>query len=295
MGNTPLACQAPASDNISPDVIECSAAIKITLTDILRAIFDVSMSEEEMRAVFVQVDTDNDGYWEKSEMTAALISMGKATVEFINAVNCISDEVMVSFDEIKGLVNGTISQLSYSSRRPHVRALCAVSQSIQREIADALEQAPMVHCSGDVIILTTPGLPAHFESLLYPLEKAAGIQGSIKYAIYQDRSGNSGLWRVHAVVEKDQTQSCDRNTMKAVKARLQFPQSWRNRKGTDLFRNCGIDDIVSVCRHGCIGTSKSREGAIAMATRSVELSLMRQAKAVSSAQSVESESMETMI
>jgi len=367
MGSTQFACEAPSDDmclyvNKPREEMMCNEykANTLSLVDLLKVIFDISMSDDEMRKVFAQVDTNNDGYWEKNEMLAALINTGKATLEFLNAVNAISDEIMVSFDEIKGLVKGTEKQVSYAprSRTPTLEAmpaksllgkciidlfgcekltekflreqfdvldlhkqgllsqadLCtrfwvnasesvsrsdcaaainallvavdrfedfkaAVSQQLKFEVAEALEQAPMVHCSGDVIVLKSHGMPHAFEKLLYPLEKAAGIRGSIKYAIYEDRSAKSSLWRVHAVVEEGSN----------MKARLQFPFSWRNRKGTDLFRNCGVPEIISVSRNGCIGTSNSREGAIAMATLSVESSLRM------SMHAVESECLETTI
>lgn len=135
----------------------------------------------------------------------------------------------------------------------------AVFQALEMQITQALYKAPMVHQSGSMIVLSTWGLPQEFEKFLYPLEKELGVEGRTKYVIFEEKSGKSKLWRIHAVGREDSTA-----------ARLQFPKSWRGAKGTQLARlNGGVRDSVSVSRDGCLGTSSSKDGAIALAASSL--------------------------
>jgi len=127
MGNA--SCQGPAdasSEVLTSSLIQCGDATRkvlkksgsfssaLTLIDILNVMFDteesgVTMTEEEMWNLFDSVDTNKDGHWSKSEMVAALLtlgSLGTYTSSFASVVNCIPDESNMSFDEIKLLLRG---------------------------------------------------------------------------------------------------------------------------------------------------------------------------------------------
>jgi len=136
----------------------------------------------------------------------------------------------------------------------------ALLQTMEFDVAVALDRASMVHRSGDMILMNARGMPADFDTFLYSAEKTAGLEGKIKYVICEENSGRTNLWHVHAVTKQGSTKA----------ARLPFPKSWQGRKGTDLAKaNCGVPGSVSVSRDGCTAISTSKEGAISLAARSL--------------------------
>lgn len=145
----------------------------------------------------------------------------------------------------------------------------AVSQVLDMQITQALYRAPTVHRCGAVIVLNTRGLPQDFEKFLHSAEKELGVEGRTKYAIFEEKSGKSKHWSIHAVGQEASFQGMSPSWTSPA-ARLPFPKSWRGCKGTDLARaSGGVTHSISVSRDGCLGTSASREGAIALAARSL--------------------------
>lgn len=94
---------------------------------------------------------------------------------------------------------------------------------------------------------------------LFELEKELEIPSPILYAIYQD--SNKRSWRVNAVPRTPDSFEC----------RLALPAAWRGLRDVELDEMTGIPGGVFVHRTGFIGGHKTREGAIAMALKSIEL------------------------
>ena len=124
-------------------------------------------------------------------------------------------------------------------------------------VAAALDAAPSVHPSGEVILLeTTCPWKAH----LMELEEERGIAGSVKYALFTDRSG---AWRIQAVpISPDSFQS-----------RLPLPEPWRGVRDAELDAKAelGVDGAIFVHASGFIGGHKTYEGVVAMANKALAL------------------------
>jgi len=101
------------------------------------------------------------------------------------------------------------------------------------------------------------------------LEEEAGVKGRAKYAIYEDASAESELWRVHAIVRQGSSRRMPPPGLSATNGCMQFPKSWRGLKGSDLIEMCGIPDSASVSVDGCTATCRSKESAVALAEMSV--------------------------
>jgi len=118
------------------------------------------------------------------------------------------------------------------------------------------------------------------------LEEAAGVKGQAKYVIYREKSDDSGLWRIHAIVRQGPSS----------KGCLQFPKSWRGREQSDLIEVCGVPESVSVAADGCNGICASRESAVGLAKISVASVLMRHSfMDIEVAEEDEEESSETLV
>lgn len=409
MGNS--SCQGPAdasSEVISSSLIQCGEATRkvlkksgsfsaLTLIDILNLMFDtedsgVTMTEEEMWNLFDSVDTNKDGHWSKSEMVAALLtlgSLGTYTSSFASVVNCIPDESNMSFEEIKLLLKGHLveqtpfdereatadsvveeaahkfstrqssrqsvgrqsvtqsirqsarhsakrSSFAFQAQGPDAGLILgkmiidlygcenltesflrvkfdsmdtkkqgylsqsdlraallsslsvscdectafiegmpgstldfedfqdSVSKWLKYEVADSLEKA-QEDGVGDVIVLDTEGFPYGFETILSALEEEAGAKGRAKYAIFQDMSTDSELWKVHAIVRQGfSTKGC-----------LQFPKAWRGLEDSALVNASGVPESASVSADGCTASCASKESAVALAKVSVASVLNR--------------------
>jgi len=140
----------------------------------------------------------------------------------------------------------------------------SVSKWLKFEVADSIEKAEEDGV-GDVVVLDTEGFPYGFETILTALEEEAGVNGRAKYAIFQDMSTESELWKVHAIVRQGFS----------MKGCLQFPKSWRGLEDSDLVNTCGVPESASVSADGCTASCASKESAVALAKVSVASVLNR--------------------
>jgi uncharacterized UPF0160 family protein len=79
------------------------------------------------------------------------------------------------------------------------------------------------------------------------------------YVIYPDETG--GNWRVQAVSVSPES----------FESRKALPETWRGVRDEDLSRITGIEGCVFVHASGFIGGNKTKDGALEMAKRAVEL------------------------
>lgn len=103
---------------------------------------------------------------------------------------------------------------------------------------------------------------ASWKDHLFTLEKDSSVVGTdytpILYVIYPDESGK---WRIQAVPESPES----------FTSRKALPEQWRGVRDADLDKVTGIEGGVFVHASGFIGGNKTKEGALKMAQRALEL------------------------
>ncbi|TRY62004.1 hypothetical protein TCAL_13998 [Tigriopus californicus] len=124
-------------------------------------------------------------------------------------------------------------------------------------VATALEERFSLHKSGRIIFFQNGRCP--YKEHLFDLEEEQGIAGHILYAVFADSNGS---WRVSAVPVKDQ----------AFESRLKLPAAWLALRDEELSGTSGIPGCVFVHANGFIGGNATKQGALAMAIKSVEMS-----------------------
>ncbi|OQR72355.1 UPF0160 protein MYG1 [Tropilaelaps mercedesae] len=111
-----------------------------------------------------------------------------------------------------------------------------------------------VNETGQIIVLDKGGCP--WTGHLYDIEEDQNIKGEIKYVIFEDMTH---LYRVQAVAIKDGSFS------------LRLPLPWKGRRDEQLSRETNIPGCVFVHSTGFIGGNKTKEGAIQMAIKALEI------------------------
>lgn len=79
------------------------------------------------------------------------------------------------------------------------------------------------------------------------------------YVIYPDETG--GNWRVQAVSVSPES----------FESRKALPEQWRGVRDEELSRITGIEGCIFVHASGFIGGNKTKEGALEMAKRAVQI------------------------
>lgn len=95
---------------------------------------------------------------------------------------------------------------------------------------------------------------------LLDLEKEQGTpaEDGAKYVLFEDTSGQ---WRVRAVPTAEG----------AFSNRLPLPSAWRGLRDQELSQQAGIDGCVFVHSSGFIGGHRTKDGAMAMARKALEM------------------------
>ena len=119
----------------------------------------------------------------------------------------------------------------------------------------ALDGAKDVHPSGEII-----KLPCYcpWKEHLFELEEERGTDPLPKYALFED---SSGAWRIQAIPL----------TPNAFENRKPLPAAWRGVRDAALDEVSGIEGCVFVHAAGFIGGNKTYEGALAMATKALDM------------------------
>lgn len=110
--------------------------------------------------------------------------------------------------------------------------------------------------SGEIVELLSGHCP--WKEHLFELEKQMSIEEQIKYIIFCD---NNDRWRVQAVPV----------TPKSFLLRIPLAKEWQGLRDVELSKVSGIKDCVFVHSSGFIGGNATREGALQMASKSLQV------------------------
>ena len=121
-------------------------------------------------------------------------------------------------------------------------------------VEEALLAREAVDGSGEVMVLNNGGCP--WKTHLYELERTHGLTTLVKFVLYTDQSG---MWRVQAVTQEGT----------AFTNRLGLLEAWRGVRDAELTAIAGIDGCKFVHVSGFIGGNATKEGALAMALKTI--------------------------
>lgn len=124
-------------------------------------------------------------------------------------------------------------------------------------VSEAITQRTNVHEDGKIMELKQP---CPWKSHYFEIEKELELGDHIRYVIYPDDSGKN--WRVQPVPLNE----------KSYVLRTPLHKSWMGLRDDELSAVAGIPDCIFVHANGFIGGNKTREGALSMAIKSLELS-----------------------
>ena len=126
-------------------------------------------------------------------------------------------------------------------------------------VENALENRFKVHESGRIIDLSNDenerGYP--WKEHLFDLESEKGMSGEIKFALFKDTQGK---WRVQGVPVDPHS----------FQLRVPLHQEWQGLRDEVLSKKSGISGCIFVHASGFIGGNQNREGALKMATKTLD-------------------------
>jgi len=120
-------------------------------------------------------------------------------------------------------------------------------------VEGALRNRKEMHGSGEIMLL--PQF-CPWRDHLSILEVEQGIEGLLKYVVFQD---TNGTWRVQCVPQSNSS----------FGNRKSLPKSWRGYRDDELSKISGIEGCVFVHATGFIGGTKTYDGAFQMATKAL--------------------------
>ncbi len=128
----------------------------------------------------------------------------------------------------------------------------------RKEVAEAYAQRKKFDGRGRVMVFEK-GVP--WKDHLYTLEDEHPGEEKVLYVLYPEGPNEGSKWRIQAV-----SMSTD-----SFESRKPLPEAWRGVRDEDLDGVAGIKGCVFVHASGFIGGNKTREGAMEMAEKSIEI------------------------
>ncbi|XP_068068575.1 MYG1 exonuclease [Anomalospiza imberbis] len=123
-------------------------------------------------------------------------------------------------------------------------------------VEEAIRHRLEVDASGQVLELSQGGCP--WKEHVFQLERELALPRPLQLVLFPDRGGQ---WRVQSVPAAPHS----------FQSRLPLPEAWRGLRDEALSQLAGIPGCVFVHASGFIGGNRTREGALAMARRALEL------------------------
>jgi len=126
-------------------------------------------------------------------------------------------------------------------------------------VTKAIATRHAVHKSGSVVLFEKfCSWKSHLHKIEQELKLEVGkAPPSILYVLYPD---SSGKWRIQCVPMREGS----------FESRLALPEPWRGVRGEELSKLTGIDGCVFTHAAGFIGGNNTQEGALAMASSSLD-------------------------
>lgn len=124
-------------------------------------------------------------------------------------------------------------------------------------VVRAVEERNSVHPSGEIIILSRY---TEWKNHLFEIEQELNLASaavSVKFVLYADTAGQ---WRIQAVAVRPDS----------FISRLGLPEAWRGLRDDVLSSKSGIPGCMFVHANGFIGGHKTLEGALQMATQTLQ-------------------------
>ena len=149
------------------------------------------------------------------------------------------------------------SALCGSEFEDALRHIVEVELPARALVEEALRGRQAVHASGEVVVFASGGCP--WKTHLYELERSMGVSPLVKFVLYED---SAKMWRVQAVTEEGT----------AFTNRLGLLEPWRGLRDDALTAAAAIDGCKFVHASGFIGGNATRDGALAMALKTIEAS-----------------------
>eukprot|EP00889_Picochlorum_renovo_P005363 jgi/Picre1/32393/NNA_007739.t1 len=242
--------------NVVIDVGDAGLVYKHFGKEIVRKEMGVSANEEDIQAVYLQVyksfmeavDAIDNGVnqYESSQPPRYINNTHlSARVGNLNAqwYESLSDaETMGRFRQAMDMTGSEfMGCLQYQ-----IKSWLPARSYVQEDIRNRKS----VDSSGQVVKLST-FVP--WKNHIYELEKEMGIEGDIKYVIYND--DKDGSWRIQAVAVAPES----------FNSRKPLPEEWRGLRDDALSELSGIPGCIFVHASGFIGGNKSLEGVTQMA------------------------------
>ncbi|XP_058717179.1 MYG1 exonuclease [Poecile atricapillus] len=123
-------------------------------------------------------------------------------------------------------------------------------------VEEAVRHRFEVDASGQVLELSQGGCP--WKEHLFQLERELALPKPLQLVLFPDRGGQ---WRVQSVPTAPHS----------FQSRLPLPEAWRGLRDEALSELAGIHGCIFVHASGFIGGNQTREGALEMARRALEL------------------------
>eukprot|EP00761_Pharyngomonas_kirbyi_P000931 gb/GECH01000932.1/.p1 GENE.gb/GECH01000932.1/~~gb/GECH01000932.1/.p1 ORF type:complete len:405 (+),score=102.59 gb/GECH01000932.1/:1-1215(+) len=125
----------------------------------------------------------------------------------------------------------------------------------RKYVVDAVNKRNEIDSSGEIICMETF---CPWKEHLLDVEKEKGIEGQIKYCLFQD---TRGAWRIQAVPLEPES----------FDNRMPLPEAWRGLRDSDLNAKSGVEGCIFVHASGFIGGNKTYDGALDMARKALEI------------------------
>ncbi|KAF8932789.1 metal-dependent protein hydrolase [Dissophora ornata] len=122
-------------------------------------------------------------------------------------------------------------------------------------VVKALDQRMDIHPSGKILVFDQS---CPWKEHLFNLEEELCIEEKPVYVLYPD---DNNQWRVQCVPPSPESFEC----------RKALPQAWRGFRDDELSERSGIPNSIFVHMGGFIGGNKTKEGALEMAVKSLEV------------------------
>ncbi|CAF9919441.1 MAG: hypothetical protein ALECFALPRED_001163 [Alectoria fallacina] len=181
--------------------------------------------------------------------------VGDLNANFEDAPNINTPEQAQEAEDTRFLQASSLMGSSFLRRLQYYHRAWLPARTLVHQTYDARKE-----CDAKGRIMLFPrGCP--WKDHLYTLEAERPDEEKVMYVLYPESEHEGAKWRVQAVsVSKDSFES-----------RKPLPDKWRGIRDDQLSEMSGIEGCIFAHASGFIGGNKTREGALEMATKAIEL------------------------